>query len=42
MKDQKDKQSRFIFTAAFVHIYQGANISGGHCYIYIISILYSI
>jgi len=23
MKDQKDKQSRFIFTAIFDHIYQG-------------------
>ncbi len=23
MKDQKDKQCRFIFTAAFAHIYQG-------------------
>ncbi len=30
MKDKKDKQCRFIFTA------KGANISGGHCiYIYI-------
>ncbi len=34
MKDKKDKQCRFIFTAAFGH--KGANISGGHCiYIYI-------
>ncbi len=26
MKDKKDKQCRFIFTAAFAHIYKGANI----------------
>ncbi len=36
MKDKKDKQCRFIFTAAFVIFTKGANISGGHCvYIYI-------
>ncbi len=27
MKDQKDKQCRFIFTAAFAHIYQGCQYS---------------
>ncbi len=31
MKDKKDKQCRFIFTAAFGHIYQGCQYSGGHC-----------
>ncbi len=25
MKDQKDKQHRLIFTAAFAHIYQGCH-----------------
>jgi len=34
MKYPKDKQCRFIFTAAFDHIYQGGNISGGHCTYY--------
>ncbi len=31
MKDKKDKQCRFIFTAALVIFTKGANISGGHC-----------
>ncbi len=32
MKDQKDKQCRFIFTAAFALLIfiKGANFSGGH------------
>ncbi len=31
VKDQKDKQCRFIFTAALLIFIKGANISGGHC-----------
>ncbi len=31
VKDQKDKQCRFIFSSAFADIYQGTNISAGHC-----------
>ncbi len=34
-EDKKDKQCRFIFTAAFAHITKGANISGGHCILFI-------
>ncbi len=41
MKDKKDKQCRFIFTATLTHITKGANISGGHCiYIYIYIYIY--
>ncbi len=42
MKDKKDKQCRFIFTAAFGRFTKGANISGGHCvYIYIYICMYT-
>ncbi len=40
MKDQKDKQCRFISQTPFLTFIKGANISGGHC-IYLTQSSYS-